>query len=639
LANKDLSEVLDFYGKKIKGQVFNLKKEKKTLFELIKTKEELYEEYIERIKSNWDEFKLKNQERVIKKTFTSFLYQDFDDYFKFFIHNFFGLDQNSLEMVIKEKLSDTNLIIEYNYHISPVESELFDQLSKKIEGNLYSSLTITGYLFFVVSVLGIIIRESIQEKILISLDGAIAKKNDDSIVLNFMILIRNSKENIFKNYINMTLYYFLKQFKGVPEDYYEKLLTSREALYEIALKEYPNTKEKLVDLLYYFYKKCKLLQNFCPLLDFLNFVCSRVEDSTFSKIEIIKKEFLSNFNYTEQKKNSIIRIFKFLDQKSTLYSTFQANNLPTPKAQFNLFLLLMKYYFATGLEALEVGDLLYLPEIFKTQLNQHSKLENNNAIGAKSIKNIDKFITFFSILSSVKDINLFFEKIFNMSVSKLNYKFFRTFLKSYNTRLANIIEEENKILSENPENELFTFNVIVDHICRILYVLIEKIFLRDTPGEASQNFIDPRSRYVARNIALRVLELFIFQEINFSDDIWPEYLISIYRDEISKNLDQYIQIPEKNFYSDLELARFLTIYPLQSFSKENFFEEWLINDIIIPLNKFISNIKNSVRDPSNKIDVYEKLTEIMLEGIEDKEIIQDFKYICQQLAEFWAVSE
>ena len=639
MANKDLSEVLDFYGKKIKGQVFNLKKEKKTLFELIKTKEELYEEYIERIKSNWDEFKLKNQERVIKKTFTSFLYQDFDDYFKFFIHNFFGLDQNSLEMVIKEKLSDTNLIIEYNYHISPVESELFDQLSKKIEGNLYSSLTITGYLFFVVSVLGIIIRESIQEKILISLDGAIAKKNDDSIVLNFMILIRNSKENIFKNYINMTLYYFLKQFKGVPEDYYEKLLTSREALYEIALKEYPNTKEKLVDLLYYFYKKCKLLQNFCPLLDFLNFVCSRVEDSTFSKIEIIKKEFLSNFNYTEQKKNSIIRIFKFLDQKSTLYSTFQANNLPTPKAQFNLFLLLMKYYFATGLEALEVGDLLYLPEIFKTQLNQHSKLENNNAIGAKSIKNIDKFITFFSILSSVKDINLFFEKIFNMSVSKLNYKFFRTFLKSYNTRLANIIEEENKILSENPENELFTFNVIVDHICRILYVLIEKIFLRDTPGEASQNFIDPRSRYVARNIALRVLELFIFQEINFSDDIWPEYLISIYRDEISKNLDQYIQIPEKNFYSDLELARFLTIYPLQSFSKENFFEEWLINDIIIPLNKFISNIKNSVRDPSNKIDVYEKLTEIMLEGIEDKEIIQDFKYICQQLAEFWAVSE
>ena len=77
--------------------------------------------------------------------------------------------------------------------------------------------------------------------------------------------------------------------------------------------------------------------------------------------------------YSVEKKNSIIKIFNFLDNKSTLYATFQANNLPSAKSQLNLFLLYMKYYFGSGLEALEVSDLLFIPEIFKTTLNQYNK--------------------------------------------------------------------------------------------------------------------------------------------------------------------------------------------------------------------------------------------------------------------------
>ena len=148
--------------------------------------------------------------------------------------------------------------------------------------------------------------------------------------------------------------------------------------------------------------------------------------------------------------------------------------------------------------------------------------------------------------------------------AQLNYRFFRSFLKSFNQQLFEIIKKKNILLSKNPENKLLDFNSILEHICRMLYTLIDKIFLKKNPDDASDNFIDPRGRYMGKNIALRVLELFMFQEINFSDDIWTEYLVSQNRNHIQKLLN--VDIPEEYFYSDKELIKLLTIYNFQSFS-------------------------------------------------------------------------
>ena len=46
-------------------------------------------------------------------------------------------------------------------------------------------------------------------------------------------------------------------------------------------------------------------------------------------------------------------------------------------------------------------------------------------------------------------------------------------------------------------------------------------------------------------------------------------------------------------------------------------------------------IRNSVRDPKNEIEVYEKLSEYLISDIEDKKIIREFKSVCQQLAPYW----
>ncbi|TFG27718.1 MAG: hypothetical protein EU532_06920 [Promethearchaeota archaeon] len=638
MVNKELPDILERLSEIFSEELFNVKMHKKVYFQVLQNKQAKFEELLDLIRTKWVEFKDINQKRVIKKTYTNFLYDNFHEFFIFYLQTFFGFDENSLEMVLKENISDDNLLIEYNYNLEPREIKLYEQFSERIQTNLDGLIFFTLYLYMLVAVIGILIRRTIGEKILITLDCGTIKNQGNRRYLNFLILVRNDNREIFLNYFYMTLYYFLKQFKAVPDKYYESLLEGREKLYQIALDQYSTVKERLANLLYYFYKKCKLLENFCPLLDFLNFVCSRVEDSIFSKQDIIRKEFLDNFEYTIEKKSSLIRIFDFLDRKSTLYSTFQANNLPSQKSQFNLFLLIMKYFFASGLEAFEVGDILFLPAIFRKTLNEYNKKVDNGVIGSNTIRDINEFINFFSIISNIGEINSVFKKIFQKNVSQMNYRFFRAFLKSFNTKFLELIDKENGILSENPKNEPYNFNIIVDHISRMLYVLIDKIFLKSSnPDDSSKNFIDPRGRYIGKNIALRVLELFIFQEFNYSDDIWPELLISLNMDIIKKDLKNTIIIPDKYFYDDKDLTRFYTTYNLQSFDSAPLFEEWIINEIIIPLNEFFLLIRKSVKDLSRKDEIYKKLVSFMLNDIDpkNKKLISDIEFISERLSQFW----
>jgi hypothetical protein len=170
----------------------------------------------------------------------------------------------------------------------------------------------------------------------------------------------------------------------------------------------------------------------------------------------------------------------------------------------------------------------------------------------------------------------------------------------------------------------------------MLYTLIDKIFIRKIPDQASKNFIDPRSRYVGKNIALRVLELFIFSDLNVSDDVWPDYIISINKDALLKDLEDYkVVIPEKFFYRYEDIVRFTVTYNFQSSKNQIIFEEWLINEIIIPLNNFILNIRKSIKDLTNKTEISEKLKEFFVKSSKDDEIIQDIEFVCRQLAIFW----
>ena len=635
LLNNDLEEIIKFLDDKIEGKDLVLAFNNNSFLKIFDRKRKDYDDFKDIINTKWQEFILNNQKEVVRKNYISFFYDNLDELLKTTLTKFFGLHEKSLKFIQVEKISDSDLIIEYEYSLSTEEVKIFKELAIQAGEEQYPFEYYIGYLFFAISCLGLISKSIIQENFLILLDGAVLKIDEEEPKLCLMVIVRDSKDEFYENYIKMSLIYFLKQYPEIPSDYKEGLMQGREKLYQLALENYSQKiPERLTELLYYLYKKSKLTQNFTPLLDFLNFVCSRVEDSIFSKIDIIRKNFLVNIDYTDEKKNSLIKFFEFLDSKSSLYSTFASNNLPSPREQFDLFILLMKYYFGSGLEALEAGNLLFLPRIFKKNLNEYNK-NAIKVIDAKAINRIGEFLKVFSIVNNIEENYIFFQKIFQKSVSDINFWLLSTFLISLNTKFSELVSEENKKISENPENAQFTFNIIVDHICRMLYVLIEKIFIRKNPEEASKNFIDPRGRYTGRNIALRVNELFIFQDMNFSDDVWPLFLISLNKEKVKKELSSFIDIPKENFYRNKDILKFLLSYNFRSFSDSSFLEDWLINGIILPLNDFILQITSSVENPSNKIEVYEKLSEIFLDGVEDLELIKMIKFICQELASFW----
>jgi hypothetical protein len=628
-----LQEILENMGEKLKLEGMALKLNSNSLFGLLISTSQLDKFQIE-IASKWDDFKKKNQQRIITTSYTTFFYLNFDEIFRTFLNEFCGLKSKSLKLIVKEKISNENLFLEYSYDMSKDELRNFKEFGQNY-GNIINGITSpTGYLYLIVSILGGILRKITKQNFYVILDGAVIQDDENQNLLKFLIVIKDSKDNLFEYYYQMFLYYFLKHFNGIPENYYEKLLLGREKLYDLAIQEYPLAKEKLVDLLYYFYKKCNLLHNFSPLLDFFNFVCSRVEDSVFSKYDIIKKEFLVNFNYTEAKKKAILKIFEFLDKSSTLYSTFQANNLPSSKSQFSLFLLYMKFYFGSGsLEALKNADLVFLPKILL-------KFANECNIDEKMVLNVQNFIENSSILATLNDVSLIFNKIFKRHVASINYDFFKTFLRSLNSKLTSIIEKENQVIAEDYGDEPFSFKNIVDHICRMLYVLIDKIFIRISPNQASKNFIDPRSRYIGKNIALRVLELFIFQDLNVSDDVWPDYVISMKKDELLKDLEPYkVDIPEKYFYNVEDIIRFVITYNFQTYSDKILLEEWLIKQIIIPLNDFYVVIKEKIKNPTDKAEINRVLENYFMKGekFDDTETKEEVEFACSQLVPIWHV--
>ncbi|MFX1411872.1 MAG: hypothetical protein ACFFA6_16115, partial [Promethearchaeota archaeon] len=125
-------------------------------------------------------------------------------------------------------------------------------------------------------------------------------------------------------------------------------------------------------------------------------------------------------------------------------------------------------------------------------------------------------------------------------------------------------------------------------------------------------------------------------DINYSDDVWPDYIISLNKEQLKKDLEVYkIQIPDKYFYTVEDLTQIMVTYNIQSFSDQIYFEEWLFYEIILPIHNFISKIKDSVNNISDETEIYEKLTEFFLSDIEGKRNIRDFKFFCQQFASAW----
>ncbi|TFF97698.1 MAG: hypothetical protein EU547_03600 [Promethearchaeota archaeon] len=640
---KELQNALSQLENVLQKDMFNFNTKKNPLVHFIDKDSKAFREIHNRIESRWKRFQKKNSERILKKTYTTFLNNNFNEFFLYYLNQFFGLNtEQILKLKAKEKVSSRELLLEYNLFIKKIDVNNLQKYFKNSEDAQKGYIFHSYFLFFVVVSLSELLKEIIDEKFELTLEGAKLKEDlkKKTKYIDFLIIVKENRETFHGHYYKMALYFFFRQIKGIPKETLLKLEEGKNELFNFALEKYSlhKTRKRLVDLLYYFYKKCTLLKNISPMLDLINFVNSRVEDSKFSKLDIIKNEYLSNFDYPNGIKGKLEKVFTYLDQKSSTSSTFLANNLPSAVNQANLFLLYNKFYLGSGLEGLE-ASLLFFPSRFKKKLNNYNS-NHENPINSNAIIDINNISNFFSLVSEKDQFNILFQKIFNKQVVDFNYDFFNSFLKSLNEKFLQLISGEEIILSEDgsERKEKFDFSFTMNHICRMIYVLIDKLFLKEDPSEASDNFIDPFGRYVGKNIALRILELELFQDMNFSDDLWPDFLISWNRNKINKKLKDFdvdINISEKHFYTNEQINQLFITYNFDFPSKQLCLEEWLIEDLIEPIHNFIIKIQTSLEDPRNKIEIYEQLGEYFTEGISDEDKIAHIKRLCQKFANFW----
>ena len=94
------------------------------------------------------------------------------------------------------------------------------------------------------------------------------------------------------------IFQFAERLPNPPPKFLEYLRNEKNQIYPIAMEQYQHSRGNFNVVLYTLERKAQVLHQCTPLLDILNFICSRVEDSIFQTKsvveEIIKQKFSTN---------------------------------------------------------------------------------------------------------------------------------------------------------------------------------------------------------------------------------------------------------------------------------------------------------------------------------------------------------
>ncbi len=111
--------------------------------------------------------------------------------------------------------------------------------------------------------------------------------------------------------------------------------------------------------------------------------------------------------------------------------------------------------------------------------------------------------------------------------------------------------------------------------------------------------------------------------------------MSVNKEEVKHLFKKYLEIPEDAFYSDWSLSMIDMVYNQELFHNEKYLEEFLIEDVVIPLNKFFLQFEKKKESIENKDDLLNDLTKIITKEKWKKE---DTKRIFSNIIALWDLS-
>lgn len=577
-----------------------------------------------------EEEPFKNMHFFRRKHFLDFI-------FKFYLCRIFPFKADQLRRRAYYELPPRDLMIDYTYDLS------FDEISSFEKYRDLNHITneplerVIEYFFSaMLHALGILLSEVIQDNFHLEMMCGRAEINNTDPKFFFTLSLRQRESVLTNFYLNTHIYHFSELFQQIPKDFKNKLRMEKDLIYLLAISRYSELAPFVLSVNLRFYKKCVMLGHITPILGYCNFVLSRVEDSLFNTKVLINEE-VDKMNINQTKRDAFIQLFRYINKNSALFSTYQNLNRSQLLEQYRFFVFYIQGFLHDGLNELfnpEMESNIYFVEVFTEKIKN---LFNSNP-NFRDYKSI--FYEFeqggFEIIQN-SALDEFFKNVFLDSVRNLNEEFFRVFVNSLN---LNFIEKINNINS-NLKNEEISYENVVDFFTKLLYNLSKKIFLKKDPIEASEAFRDKVGRYAPKNMALRALELLMFQELPLSDNNWNNYTLSRNRKIVTTLFKKYITIPDDFFFSNKNRLHIsgMVFYGLD---KTVQLENWLIDRIVEPFFIFVDVIINNLikeiteNELKSKADILNALINVVMHRISGSIIDQQVRENLEMIAEWIA---
>ncbi len=562
-----------------------------------------------------------------------FLYAKFDWLFKYYFENMFlGFNVKHLHLLSREGdlKKNSDLFFLYQYDLSEDEIEEFRWFKQEYQHPDHY-FHIISYIFnLIVMVFSRLITDILKKDISISLICADIKEAPNQKCLQFLIMVRKPETEFLKSFLNSLIYDFAELLPEIDLGLLKNLYKRKEKLYPMALEAYPKSQVQITRVLYTLQRKSQVLEHINPLLDILNFIGARVEDSIYDTQELVHGILKNTIGATADAPLIPIyeKIFKFLNASASLFSTFQSNNRAIIHRQYQLFFFYGLYFLPADLLSSQENPGLFFPTTFYETLSQTFKKKSN-------IEQSFHILNFFLLqgiqYGADKALDVVFSRIFKQSIHHMNESFFTALLKSINTKL-------NLLIRENlPDNLSFNqfYNEMIHVMCTIMLNLVSKIFIRPHPEGAMGNFRDNLTRYTPKRIALRVLELRIFKDIPLADNNWQDYYLSRNKNTVKRNLSKYYDIPDNYFFTEERLLKINMNYERGILEETPMLEEWLITNIMQPFNEFYSIIHKHVRKKTDYDRTRAEIYRFFSQGIIEHSVLEKIEDYADHFAQLW----
>ena len=597
-----LESFLNRIGQKFTEDWYEIRDVQNWMLEEIYRKRIQFPHWKKKMRFSWVSFK-KNKTNMNNPI--SFFYYKLDEMFRYFFQKMYPLDDTRLTLIGKlgENKNTADIFFEYKYTFIDSEIQDFNNFKEKFKHPEHPDLIISYIFNIIISVFGMLSHDIVNKNIQIAMLAATIKRNDDGkYYLHFLLVVRKVDVLFLKGYLRTMIYNFAEVLPGINEPFLDSLRHQRNQIYSMAFKQYKESKKNLATVLFTLERKCQIINQATPLLDILNFICARAEDSVYD-IEHFVKNIIKTKIIQKNKKvqKDLYDIFQFFNQNASLFSTFQSNNRAIVQRQYQLFFFYTQYFCGGGLDVIKMKDHFFFNDMMNDQLNNDKLLSDVTNFENMTLSS---FLIQGPMLLDNPAIPSLFKQIFAKDIFEINEMFFDSFLYSLNQKIHLMLEEKRS----NNWEFTFDFDEIVHVISIILYNLASQIFLADTPKEASQGFKDQLGRYTPERVALRAMELNIFKDIPLSDNNWQDYYLSRNKVYIKKIFKKYYDIPESYFFSPRRLLKINIMYERGIVEESNnYLEQWMVETILKPFLRFQKEINKTLGTSCNEQQLHDAI--------------------------------